>query len=88
MNCAQNSPNRNHASRTEIDRFASTATAKNDCAAVRNSSSRCCGAIGSPCRPPAAIEKTIGSVPTSSVHWLTLEETSVPRPAFVFSRHA
>ena len=42
MNCAQNSPNSNHASRTEIDRLAKIATANNDCAAVRNSSSRCC----------------------------------------------
>ena len=30
----------------------------------------------------------MGSVPTSNVHWLTFDETSVPRPAFVFSRHA
>ena len=34
------------------------------------------------------IAKTMGSVPTSSVHWFTFEDTSVPRPAFVFSRHA
>ncbi len=32
--------------------------------------------------------KTIGSVPTSSVHWFTFEETRVPSPAFEFSRHA
>ena len=38
--------------------------------------------------PPAANEKTIGSVPTSSVHWFTFDETSVPRPALVFNRQA
>ena len=88
MNCAQNMPNRSQASRTVIDRFDSTASAKNDCAAVRNSSSRCRVSIGRPCRLALEIANTIGSVPTSSVHWFTFELTSVPSPAFVFSRHA
>ena len=88
MNCAQNSPNSNQASRTLIDRVTSTATAKNDCAAVRNSSSRWCASTGRPCRPPAAIANTIGRVPTSRVHWFTFEDTSVPRAALVFRRQA
>ena len=87
-NCAQNSPNSNCASRTVIESVASTASAKNDCAAVRNSSSRWWASIGRPEMPPEASANTIGSVPTSSVHWFTFEDTSVPRPAFVFSRQA
>ena len=55
------------------------ATAKNDCAAVRNSSSRWIALIGRPCQDALEIANTIGSVPTSSVHWFTFEETSVPR---------
>ncbi len=88
MNCAQNRPNSSQASRSEIDSVTSTAIAKNDCAAVRNSSSRWTESTGSPWSPPAPMLNTIGSVPTSRVHWFTFEETSVPRPAFVFSRQA
>jgi hypothetical protein len=88
MNCAQNRPNSSRASRSEMDRVASTARAKNDCAAVRKSSSRWCASIGRPEIPPEAIANTIGSVPTRSVHWFTFEDTSVPRPALVFSRQA
>ena len=88
MNCAQNRPNSKIASRLVIDSVTSTASAKNDCAAVRSSSSRWCASIGRPWSPPAPMLNTIGSVPTSSVHWFTFEETSVPRPAFVFSRQA
>ena len=64
------------------------ATAKNDWAAVRNSSSRWTALIGRPSRDALEIANTIGSVPTSSVHWFTFEETSVPRPAFVLRRQA
>ena len=41
MNCAQNSAKTMTASRSDIVRFAITATANTDCAAVRKSSSRC-----------------------------------------------
>ena len=65
------------------------ATAKTDCAAVRNSSSRCSALDRQAVELDAReIANTIGSVPTSSVHWFTFDDTSVPRPAFVFSRHA
>ena len=73
---------------TLIDRLASTATANTDCAAVTNSSSRCTASIGSPWSVADEIANTIGSVPTSSVHWLTFDDTSAPRPASAFSRHA
>ena len=33
-------------------------------------------------RSPDEIANTIGSVPTSSVHWFTFDDTSAPRPAF------
>ena len=62
------------------DRLATMATAKTDCAAVTNSSTRCTVSRGRPWRTPANIEKTMGSVPTSSVHWLTLEEMRAPKP--------
>src|SRR5439155_20352551 len=52
-NCSRNNPNSANASRTLIDRFASTATAKADCAAVRKSSSRWSESIGRPCNAPA-----------------------------------
>jgi len=40
------------------------------------------------CLLPEAMANTIGRVPTSSVHWVTIEETRVPRPALVFRRQA
>ena len=36
----------------------------------------------------AEIAKTIGIVPTSSVHWLTLLDSSVPSESDALSRHA
>ena len=87
-NCPMNRPNSIHASRTLMLRLASTAIANTDCAAVRNSSSRCSESSGSPVRCPAEIANTIGSEPTSSVHWFTFDDSSVPSPALVLSRHA
>ena len=87
-NWNRNNPSSANASRTVIDRFVSTATAKADWAAVRKSSSRWSESIGRPCNAPAEIANTIGSDPTRSVHWFTFADTSVPRPAFVFNRHA
>ena len=64
------------------------ATAKNDWAAVSSTSSRWRAMIGSPSTVPEAKAKAMGSVPTSRVHWLTLDDTSVPSPALVLSRQA
>ena len=87
-NCDTNSPNSARASRTLMLRFDSTVTANADCAAVRNSSSRCSESRGSPLVAPPKTTNTIGNEPTSSVHWLTFDDTSVPRPPLVLSRHA
>ncbi len=54
-NWAMNSPKSIHASRTLMRRLASTAIANTDCAAVRNSSSRCSESSGRPVRCPAEI---------------------------------
>ena len=64
------------------------ATANTDWAAVSSSSSRWRATIGRPWRLPEAMANTMGRVPTSSVHWLTLDDTSVPRPALVLRRQA
>src|SRR4029453_5300824 len=74
MNCAQNSANSIQASRTLIESVTSTATAKKDCAAVRNNSSPWCASTGRPCSPPAAIANTIGRVPTSRGPWFPFED--------------
>jgi hypothetical protein len=37
---------------------------------------------------PAKIAKTMGRVPTSSVHWLTFEEIRAPIPVRAASRQA
>src|SRR5438067_500519 len=87
-NWAQKSPNNAAASRVVSDRLARMATANTDWAAVRRSSSRWRATIGRPDQDDDAMAKTTGRVPTSSVHWLTLDDTSVPRPALVLSRHA
>ena len=73
---------------TLIERLASTATANADCAAVRNSSSRCNESSGSPWSELDEIAKTIGRLPTSSVHWLTFDETSAPSAELVLRRQA
>ena len=86
--CTTNSDSRSRASRTLMLRLARIATANADCAAVTNSSSRCSASSGSPWWVADEIANTIGSVPTSSVHWLTFDDTSAPSPAFVLSRHA
>ena len=62
------------------ERLATMATAKTDCAAVTKSSTRWVVSSGRPWRTPANIEKTMGRVPTRSVHWLTLDEMRAPRP--------
>ena len=79
-NCEMKSPNSIHASCTLMLRFTSTAIANTDCAAVRNSSSRWSESRGRPARCPAEIANTIGSEPTSSVHWFTFDDSSVPKP--------
>jgi hypothetical protein len=86
MNWAQNSTNSAPASRSDMDRLIRMATAKNDWAAVRRTSSRWRAMMGNPSRLPEAMAKAMGRVPTSSVHWLTLDDTSVPSPALVLSR--
>ena len=63
-------------------------TANSDWAAVSSSSMRCWASIGRPSKVPAEIAKTIGIVPTSSVHWLTLLDSSVPSESDALSRHA
>jgi len=87
-NWAQNSENSRPASRTDSDRLHRVATAKSDWAAVSRISSRWRAMIGRPWSDPEAMAKAIGRVPISSVHWLTLDETRVPRPALVLSRQA
>ena len=64
------------------------ATANSDWAPVMRSSKRCSVSSGSPSRVPAEMAKTRGRPPTSSVHWLTLLESSVPRESPAFSRQA
>src|SRR3954469_23842476 len=87
-NCAQKRPNSHIASLVLSERLASSATANTDCPAVRNSSSRWRATIGNPDQLPDASANTIGSVPTNRVHWLTFDDTNVPRPALVLSRQA
>ena len=87
-NWATNSPNSASAPFTLIESVTSSATAKSDCAAVSRSSSRWSTSIGSPWNEPAAKANTIGSVPTSSDHWLTFDDTRVARASVVLSRHA
>src|SRR4051812_14533277 len=87
-NWAQNRPKRASASLMVIDRLARIAMANAGWAAVRNSSSRWAASVGSPWWLEDAIAKTIGSVPTRRVHWLTLADTSVPKAALVLSRYA
>jgi hypothetical protein len=55
-----------------------TATANTDCAAVRNSL-RWSESSGSRAAPEE-IAKTMGNEPTSRVHWLTFDDSSVPNP--------
>ena len=87
-NCAKNRVKTNAASRRDMDRLVITASAKNDCAAVRKSSSRCTASSGSPWKLCEVTANTMGSVPTSSVHWFTFELTSVPRAEFELRRQA
>ena len=69
-------------------RLLSSATANSDWAAVRNNSSRWSESSGNPTSSPAEMAKTMGRVPTSSVHWLTFDETRVPRALLVLSLQA
>ena len=64
------------------------ATANTVWAAVSSSSSRWAASTGRPLRLPEAIANTSGRVPTSSVHWLILEETTAVSASLVFSRQA
>ena len=86
--CTIHKPSNVHASLTLIFRLARIATANADCAAVTNNSSRCTASIGRPCRLADEIANTIGSVPTSSVHWFTFDDISAPRPVSLCNRHA
>ena len=91
MNWAQKRPKSAIASRIESDRPARIATANTDCAAVSSSSPRCSLSIGSPLvrsNEPDAKANTMGRLPTSSVHWLTFDETRVLSPSADLSRHA
>ena len=87
-NWAQKRPKRAPASRAEMARLARMATAKNDWAPVRRSSSLWAASMGRPWWLADVMAKTTGRVPTSSVHWLTLADTRVARPALLFNRHA
>ena len=87
-NCAQKSAKSANASRSDSDSVARMATANTDWAAVRSSSPRWSLSIGSPWWVPDANAKTMGRLPTSSVHWLTLAETRVLSPRADLSRHA
>jgi hypothetical protein len=69
-----------------ILRLAMMATAKSDCAAVRNTSSFCSKSKWRASICPAPIEYTSPSVPISSVHWFTFDEMSVPIPAWALRR--
>src|SRR5437764_14902294 len=87
-NCAQNNANNMAASRLLRRRSHRQASANTDCAAVNRSSSRWLATMGSPCRLWDVMAKAMGSVPTRSVHWLTLDDTNVPSPDDVLSLHA
>src|SRR5947207_13467646 len=88
MNCAQNNANNVDASRLLRLRSQRAASANTDWAAVSSSSSRWRATIGRPWRLCDERAKAMGSVPTSSVHWLTFDDTSVPNPDDVLSLHA
>src|SRR4029453_3050709 len=87
-NCATNSDSSSAASPSDSSRLSSTATANALCAAVSSSSLDWTGSPGSPAGLRDEIANTSGSVPTSSVHWLTLEETRVVTPLVTNSRQA
>ena len=75
-----NRPKTDRASTVVNSRLPRTATPKTDWAAVRASSWRLSDDSGMPCRLCEAMAKAMGRLPTSTVHWLTLEETSAPNP--------
>src|SRR5579864_3795452 len=83
-----NSTNRVIASAVDTSRLPSTATAKTDWAAVSASSSRCGGASGRPWTDDDASANAIGSEPTSTVHWLTFDDTRALSPVAARNLHA
>ena len=79
-NCTMNKPNISCASRVDIDRLISTAHGEGR---LRRGEEQLLALVGvdrqAVLATPTRIANAIGSVPTSSVHWLTLDDTSVPR---------
>ena len=81
-------PPRSSASPRPIERLIRIATANNDWAAVKNTSSDC---LESKCRgssvPPEMLNAS-GRLPISSVHWFTFEEIRIVIPASCRPRSA